>query len=60
MLCEKLFELNSKEECLENEGHDDGHYDHRENIEAHKEQSTPICFRCIGIAFHDNIPVVHN
>ena len=36
---EKLFVLYPEEECLENEGHNDGHHYHCEHVERHEENS---------------------
>lgn len=55
-----LFVLNPEEECLEDEGNDDGHHDHGENVEAHKEQSGPVRARRDGVSLHDHEPIVND
>ena len=60
MLGQKLLELNSEEERLEDKGHNYSHHDHSKHIEAHEEKSAPISFRHVCVALHDNVPIIDN
>jgi len=58
---EELFILDSKKESFEDKSHDNGHHHHTEDVEAHKENTTPIAaFGSQGETFHNYVPIVHN
>ena len=57
-LAEELLELDPEEECLEDEGHDDGDDDHREDVEGHEEHPARVDPRLDRVTLHDHVPIV--
>ena len=55
---QEVLELDAEEEGLENEGDDDGHNDHGEDVERHKEESAGVFAAGNRVALHDDVPVV--
>lgn len=58
-LCEKFFVLYPEEKRLEDEGDDDGHDDHGEDVERHEEDAGPFADHD-RVALHYDEPVVDN
>ncbi len=56
-LREKFFVLNPEKECLEDEGDDDGHDDHGEDVEGHEKYPAPFG-RHVGVTLHDDKPII--
>ena len=57
-LGEEGLELDAEEECLEDEGDNDGHDDHGEDVEQHEEDAAVVVAAGDRVPLHDDVPVV--
>ena len=60
MFGQKLLELDPEEESFQNEGDNDDHANHGEDVEAHEEEPAPVGLCREGVAFHNYVPIVHD
>ena len=49
--------LNPEEECFQDEGHNNGHDDHGDDVESHEKNPGPVVGDT-GVTLHDDEPIV--